>query len=163
MIVRAAQLIVTAAFFTTSIVGATQLEEYFEFTSFIPSDSYLQEFCRIDEQYFGDLGITVDIIIEDPPYETDDVQDALAQLVNSTRDFRFTNGVVDDWYTAFIAWLPTPASGFNTTLRPNGRPPVGQFYAQLRTFLDSAGSRFNNDIRWTDSSRVRPSSNICGC
>eukprot|EP00927_Polykrikos_kofoidii_P043203 TRINITY_DN37265_c0_g1_i1.p1 TRINITY_DN37265_c0_g1~~TRINITY_DN37265_c0_g1_i1.p1 ORF type:complete len:923 (+),score=153.03 TRINITY_DN37265_c0_g1_i1:113-2881(+) len=118
---------------------------------FLPDDSYVLSTVQKNDQYFGNLGTSFDVMTIAGDYFS--AQTALADLgprlgkLNSL--LPTTGDAFSSWAAAFKAAC---ASGsVVATLDANGNVAnAAEYYSRLKTWLAGAGGRFARDVVWVD-------------
>lgn len=140
-ITKSIGIMIVVGFAGFSIFAATRLEEEFSFSSFIPDNSYVQNYLADAETYFSN-GVDVDIIISDiDVYSNNETMYSIYETVlrQSLKDPPLLESKVTNWHLSFdqslISSQPTSAAAY---------------YSSLNSWLLGAGSRFSADVAFTD-------------
>lgn len=162
--VKASVLVVFLGFVTYSIIGATRLSVESSERSFIPDDSYVLDALDRNDKYFGERGITVDIVTYD--FDHFERQDILAEMQNKFDGYEKKSPYIEDpygasfksWYNDYLLWLNSSTTlGMTVQLDTNGRPTDRtEFYSSLHVFLNSyQGVKYNSSVvRSEDGSEI---------
>jgi predicted RND superfamily exporter protein len=95
--VKASVLVVFLGFVTYSIIGATRLSVESSERSFIPDDSYVLDALDRNDKYFGERGITVDIVTYD--FDHFERQDILANMQSKFDGYEKKSPYIEGMFT----------------------------------------------------------------
>lgn len=134
---------ITLAFFSglfaVGVAGTGMIYKDFKLEWFIPSDSYVQDFIKLNDDYFKS-GKTFAIYTPDIDYFTKQSQVAglSSYLASGCPYLERSAGATKDWAASFVA------SSFNTNIGT-----ASLYYAAVHNFLDSSGgSSFRTSLKF---------------
>lgn len=137
---------------SAAVVGCTLIYKDFKLEWFIPSDSYVYQFFRLNEKYF-ESGTPFTVYTRSVDHFANQGNFAtLSEYLESNR-FIDPNESVDDWFDSFIESANASASA-STWLNADRTEFVDEttFYTELHNwYRDGGGARFRNNLKWTDS------------
>ena len=154
---RMVTLGVFAVLFGLGVGGCTKMYKDFKLEWFIPSDSYVNNFFTLNEEYFS-TGTKVDVHTKGIDYYASRAQlDGLHTYLKGSKYVDQAEGVTS-WYEEFKGATGT----FDDSSAAN-------FYAGLREwYAGGAGARYRSSIRWAsaaceDTSATEASTVPSGC
>jgi len=151
-VVKVCVILFFLGFIVFGIIGATNLSVESSERSFIPDDSYILDTLDRFDKYFGDNGISVNIVTHS--YDHFARQDILGDMQSTLDGYENKppylqdpySAAYDSWYTSYISWLPS--ANTSVSVDEKGRPVnEDEFYESLHEFLvNPAGVRYNSSV-----------------
>uniref|UniRef100_A0A7S1U0H9 SSD domain-containing protein n=2 Tax=Phaeomonas parva TaxID=124430 RepID=A0A7S1U0H9_9STRA len=165
--VREAIILGFLAMFGAFAHSATLLSVESSDRSFIPDGSYILDTFDQEDTYFAGRGTPVEVVTTDMDYYAS--QGVLLSLKErmSGRETRkpYIKDPSDEgsgyesWLEEFVAYLEVANPGALTTDADGYRVVATEadFYAELRTYLNAAGSQYNSSVAWQGSEEIAAS------
>jgi len=144
---KALVLIVTAAFAGVGLYGLTELKQEFNPIDFIPQDSYLAGWMRVNNDYFPKEGERVVVNIGDIDYtaELSKLDGLVSALLNETEII----SQVDSWYIEFRKYATENHLVGSEEWFQLFQTNSNKFYEVLTQFLFSpAGSKYKRNFNF---------------
>jgi len=134
-----------------SSYGINQIETNFRADWFLPPDSYLLDAIDVGNDYFT-MTTLFNVYIRDIDYFSRQGElNSIGSFLTSSREV--LEGSSDYWFTAYLAWaaLNSPYSGVYSSVT-NTITDETLFYEGLSTFVNTNGTRYQQNIQFRNAS-----------
>lgn len=156
--VRFGCIVLSLSMFAVALYGTTELKQEFEPEFFFLDGSYQRKFDEINDIYFPQYIIPVNIYTGTMDYADEDIQRRMNKLFGQSgyvlSDDYIVNDSLSSWYVGFRA-SEAILNDVDAVIEPE------QYYLKLQDFLETEnGSRFRNDLVFNDKSTLKASRSL---
>jgi predicted RND superfamily exporter protein len=144
------------------VYGATQLTVESNSLDFVPDGSYIKVTFLKNDEIFGGDGTSVNIVTEDIDYfaKQQNIWDLKENLNNKAYLLTTDGPEFVSWYHSYVEYVQADCNGAcNGVQLGNGADNLPsdetEFYANLQTFLQTSGARFESSVIYAVGSTTK--------